>query len=66
MDLKLKSKLFSASPVDRGNYTCRPATGGEASISLYVMEGDQKDDDDDDDGDGDGDGDGDSFSLKQY
>ena len=24
---------------DRGNYTCKPASGGEASISLHVLEG---------------------------
>ena len=24
---------------DRGNYTCRPASGGQASISLHVLEG---------------------------
>ena len=34
-----KFKLFSVSLVDRGNYTCRPASGGEASISLHVLEG---------------------------
>ena len=39
------------SPVDQGNYTCRPATGGEASISLHVLEGDDKDDNGDDDWD---------------
>lgn len=26
---------------DRGNYTCRPASGGEASISLHVLEGEK-------------------------
>ena len=34
--------------VDRGNYTCRPASGGEASISLHVLEGDHQDGDEDD------------------
>ena len=66
MDLRPKSKLSSVSPVDRGNYTCRPATGGEASISLYVIEGDQKDDDDggdDDDDDHDDDDDDDDHIL---
>ena len=24
---------------DQGNYTCRPASGGEAVISLHVLEG---------------------------
>ena len=24
---------------DRGNYTCKPASGGEASIHLHVLEG---------------------------
>ena len=24
---------------DRGNYTCKPASGGQASISLHVLEG---------------------------
>ena len=24
---------------DRGDYTCRPASGGQASISLHVLEG---------------------------
>ena len=28
---------------DRGNYTCKPASGGEASISLHVLEGDSFD-----------------------
>ena len=31
--------------VDRGNYTCRPASGGEASISLHVLEGNDDQDD---------------------
>jgi len=26
---------------NRGNYTCRPASGGEASISLHVLEGEK-------------------------
>jgi hypothetical protein len=26
---------------DRGNYTCKPASGGEASISLHVLEGEK-------------------------
>ena len=24
---------------DKGNYTCKPASGGQASISLHVLEG---------------------------
>jgi len=26
---------------DRGNYTCKPASGGQASISLHVLEGEK-------------------------
>ena len=26
---------------DRGNYTCKPASGGQASISLHVLEGNE-------------------------
>ena len=46
--MKLHLKLCSVSLVDRGNYTCRPASGGEASISLHVLEGDDDDEDDHD------------------
>ena len=27
---------------DKGNYTCKPASGGQASISLHVLEGENK------------------------
>lgn len=33
--------IDSVSLLDRGNYTCRPASGGEASISLHVLEGEK-------------------------
>ena len=45
--VNLHLKLCSVSLLDRGNYTCRPASGGEASISLHVLEGDDHDDDED-------------------
>ena len=46
--IKTKSRLSSVSLTDRGIYTCQPASVGEASISLHVVEGADKDDDWDD------------------
>jgi hypothetical protein len=36
---KIIPPCCSVSQADRGNYTCRPASGGESSISLHVLEG---------------------------
>lgn len=33
--------IDSVTQADRGNYTCKPASGGEASISLHVLEGEK-------------------------
>jgi len=33
--------IDKVSQSDRGNYTCKPASGGEASISLHVLEGEK-------------------------
>ena len=32
--------ISSVHLADRGNYTCKPASGGHASVSLHVLEGD--------------------------
>ena len=34
--------ISSVHLADRGNYTCKPASGGHASVSLHVLEGDHK------------------------
>ena len=34
--------ISSVHLADRGNYTCKPASGGHASVSLHVLEGDYR------------------------